>query len=295
MDCILSLKNLTKIYDNRVVVDNASFDIERGSVCGLLGPNGAGKTTLIKMIMNLVKCDGGSVAISDNLKIRFLQDVPEFYEFYTVREYLHFILEISHYNENKDLRVEEVLSLLNLNSYGDTKIKKLSRGLRQKVGIAGTIIDNPDVLLLDEPVSALDPVGRKEMFDIIALLKGETTIVFSSHILNDVERVCDHIVLINNGKIVLNDNIKNISLDKQTVLVVFKNKEDLLKIKEQLNYDNNFSDRIEHCLEINGEDVDKLEMDIFALLKKNKIAVNSISIKKESLEEIFLREVRSND
>ena len=294
MDYILSVANLSKIYDDVAVVNNVSFKIERGSVCGLLGPNGAGKTTLMKMIMNLVKCDGGNVNLDENIKIRFLQDVPEFYDFYTVEEYLNFILDIAKYSENRDTRINEVLSLLNLNDFRGKRIKKLSRGLRQKVGIASVIIDNPDILLLDEPVSALDPIGRKEMFDIIASLKGNTTIVFSSHILTDVERVCDHILLISRGKIILDNDLKNVSLNKKTLLVEFKNKEDLLLIKENLSYESNFSSEVENCLEINSESIDECIKEVLKLLVKNNIVVNSLSIKKDSLEEIFLREVRNN-
>lgn len=294
MDNILSLNNVTKVYGNKVVVNNASFEIKKGTVCGLLGPNGAGKTTIMKMIMNQVKCDGGDISYNDDLKIKYLQDVPEFYEFYTVKEYLEFILDITNYSSDKDIRIEEVLGILNLKDYRDYRIKKLSRGLRQKVGIASVIVDEPDVLILDEPVSALDPLGRKEMFDIILSLKGKATIIFSSHILNDIERVCDHIILINKGKIVLNNDIRNIFLDKQTLLVTFKTREDLLSLKDKIKYECNFSEYIENCLEIHSEDIVSLQKDIFKLLTKENVVVNSVSIKKDNLEEIFLKEVRTN-
>jgi len=294
MDSILSLNNLTKIYNDKTVVDNASFEIKKGTVCGLLGPNGAGKTTIMKMIMNQVKCDGGSISYDNDLKIKYLQDVPQFYEFYTVSEYLSFVLDITKYSENKEIRIEEVLGLLNLKEYRDIVIKKLSRGLRQKVGIASVIVDEPDILILDEPVSALDPLGRKEMFDIILSLKGKVTVIFSSHILNDIERVCDHIILINNGKIILNNEIKNVFLDKQVLLVEFKNREDLLVVKENIKYENSFSESVENCLEIYCEDIAKCQKEIFSLLTKKNILIDSISIKKDSLEDIFLKEVRLN-
>lgn len=294
MEYILSVDNLTKIYDDIEVVSNASFKIEKGSVCGLLGPNGAGKTTLMKMIMNLVKCDGGSVNLDKNLNIRFLQDVPEFYDFYTVEEYLSFVLDIVGYKDDRESRIDEVLDLLNLNEFRYKKIKKLSRGLKQKVGIASVIIDNPDILLLDEPVSALDPIGRKEMFDMILSLKGSTTIVFSSHVLGDIERVCDHIILISKGKIILDNDLKNVSASKKTLLVEFKNQEDLLLIKEKLNYGNNISDEISNGLEINSDDIDECTKEVLKLLVKNKIVINSLGVKKDSLEEIFLREVKNN-
>lgn len=294
MDSILKLQNVSKVYNNNVVVNNASFEIVKGSVCGLLGPNGAGKTTIMKIIMNQVKCDEGYVDYNRDLKIKYLQDVPQFYEFYSVCEYLNFILDINHYNKDKQLRINEVLSMLNLVEYKEQRIKKLSRGLRQKVGIASVIIDEPDILILDEPVSALDPLGRKEMFDIILLLKGKVTIIFSSHILNDIERVCDHVILINRGKIVLNADIKDISLEMKTLLISFKSREDLMLIKDKISYPTNFNDRVKDCLEVNGEDIVAVQKDIFSLLIDNNIVVKCISIKSDSLEEIFLREVRNN-
>lgn len=294
MNSILKLDKVTKIYDDKVVVANASFEIERGKVYGLLGPNGAGKTTIMKIIINEVKCERGSVIYSDNLKIKYLQDVPEFYEFYTINEYLNFILDICHYKGIKETRINEVLELLNLTDYQDKTIKKLSRGLRQKVGIASVIVEEPDILILDEPVSALDPFGRKEMFDIISSLKGKVTIIFSSHILDDIERVCDHVILINKGKIILNREIKDLTLDKDTLIVTFKSREDLMKIKEKLEYPNSFSERIKDCLEIDGNDIAKVQKDIFALLMDNNVVVNCVATKRESLEEIFLREVRNN-
>ena len=294
MSSILRLDKVTKMYDDKVVVSNASFEVEKGKVYGLLGPNGAGKTTIMKIIMNVINCERGSVECSDGLKIKYLQDVPQFYEFYTINEYLNFILDISHYKKDKDSRINEVLELLNLVEYKDKGIKKLSRGLRQKVGIASTIIDEPDVLILDEPVSALDPFGRKEMFDIIVSLKGKVTIIFSSHILTDIERVCDHVLLINKGKIILDKDIKDITLEKNTLVVNFKSRDDLMKIKEKLEYPSCFSERIKDCLEIDCEDVSKCQKYIFKLLIDNDVVANCISLKKENLEEIFLREVRNN-
>ena len=210
------------------------------------------------------------------------------------KEYLDFVLDITGYSKDKDFKINEVLELLNLKDYRDLKIKKLSRGLRQKVGIASVIIDEPDLLILDEPVSALDPLGRKEMFDIILSLKGKVTIIFSSHILTDVERVCDHIILISRGKIILNEEIKNLALDKQILLVKFKNREDVLTVKENIDYSCDFSEYLENCLEIHSEDMAKLEKNIFSFLAKKNIVVDYVSIKKDSLEEIFLREVKIN-
>lgn len=294
MDSVLKLEHVSKLYGDNLVVNNASFEIEKGCVCGLLGPNGAGKTTIMKIIMNEVKCDNGFVEHDSRLKIRYLQDVPEFYEFYSIKEYLDFILDINNYSKDKDGRINEVLCMLNLETYANKTIRKLSRGLRQKVGIASVIIDEPDVLILDEPVSALDPLGRKEMFDIILSLKGKTTVIFSSHILADIERVCDRVILINKGKIILNNKIEELSLEKSTLLVMFNSRDDLLKVKENIGYPTRFSEKIQDCLEIECDDVVKLQKEVFELLIKYDVGVKCLTNKSESLEEIFLREVRKN-
>ena len=294
MDNILKLQNVSKVYGSNVVVNNVSFEIEKGCVCGLLGPNGAGKTTIMKIIMNQIKCEEGNVVCDEKLKVKYLQDVPQFYEFYSIGEYLDFILNINHYSKENDVRINEVLDMLGLKEYKDVTIKKLSRGLRQKVGIASVIVDEPDILILDEPVSALDPIGRKEMFDIISKLKGKVTIIFSSHILADVERICDHIILINKGTIILNRNLKDEALDKQTLLVTFKNREDLMMLKDKIKYSCFFSEVVKDCLEIEGNNIDDIQKDIFTLLVENNMSVKCISTKSESLEEIFLREVRKN-
>lgn len=294
MDSILNLHNVTKIYGNKIVVNKASFSIKRGSVCGLLGPNGAGKTTIMKMIMNEVKCDEGFIEYDENLKIKYLQDVPSFYEFYRVSEYLKFLLDISQYDKDKDSKISEVLNLLDLNDYRESVIGKLSRGLRQKVGIASVIIDEPDVLILDEPVSALDPIGRKEIFDVINALRGKVTIVFSSHILNDIERICDYIIMINKGNIILCDELKNISICEERLLLEFASREDLLKIKDKIEYKTSFSSSIANCLEICGEDISKVQKDVMMLLVNEGIATKSILVKRDSLEEVFFKEVRNN-
>lgn len=294
MEDILNLHEVSKIYNNKKVVNKASFSIKKGFVYGLLGPNGAGKTTIMKMIMNEIKCDEGYIEYEDDLKIKYLQDVPNFYEFYKVNEYLNFLLDITNYKEDKDKRINEILNLLDLNDYKEKVISKLSRGLRQKVGIASVIIDEPDILILDEPVSALDPIGRKEIFDVINALRGEVTIVFSSHILNDIERICDYIIMINKGKIILCDELKNLSACKERVLVEFESREDLLKVKDKIEYENSFSSSVANCLEICGEDITKVQKDIMALLVNEGICAKSILIKKDSLEEVFFKEVKNN-
>ena len=287
---VLEIKNLTKKYGNKVILDNISFSLEKGKVCGFLGPNGAGKTTTMKIIVDLLEKDGGQILYDEATKISYLQDVPQFYEFYTISEYLEFLLSL---NDNNDLKkIDEVLKLVGLTKEKDKVIKRLSRGLRQRLGIAASIINDPDILILDEPVSALDPIGRKEIFDLINKLKGKMSIIFSSHILSDAERICDQIIIIDGGKILLDKKVSEISISTNKLIIEFMNDEDLDKFKKKYGKEIEVNSNL---VEIESDDISNEQLIIFDILLKNKICVNSIDIKKQGLEDIFVSEVSKNE
>lgn len=287
---VLEIKNLTKKYGNKVILDNISFSLEKGKVCGFLGPNGAGKTTTMKIIVDLLEKDGGQILYDNATKISYLQDVPQFYEFYTISEYLEFLLSL---NDNNDLKkIDEVLKLVGLTKEKDKVIKRLSRGLRQRLGIAASIINDPDILILDEPVSALDPIGRKEIFDLINKLKGKMSIIFSSHILSDAERICDQIIIIDGGKILLDKKVNEISISTNKLIIEFMNGEDLDKFKEKYGKEIEVNSNL---VEIESDDINNEQLIIFDILLKSKICVNSIDIKKQGLEDIFVSEVSKNE
>ncbi len=287
---VLEIKNLTKKYGNKVILDNISFSLEKGKVCGFLGPNGAGKTTTMKIIVDLLEKDGGQILYDNATKISYLQDVPQFYEFYTISEYLEFLLSL---NDNNDLKkIDEVLKLVGLTKEKDKVIKRLSRGLRQRLGIAASIINDPDILILDEPVSALDPIGRKEIFDLINKLKGKMSIIFSSHILSDAERICDQIIIIDGGKILLDKKVNEISISTNKLIIEFMNGEDLDKFKKKYGKEIEVNSNL---VEIESDDIKNEQLIIFDILLKSKICVNSIDIKKQGLEDIFVSEVSKNE
>lgn len=287
---VLEIKNLTKKYGNKVILDNISFSLEKGKVCGFLGPNGAGKTTTMKIIVDLLEKDGGQILYDNATKISYLQDVPQFYEFYTISEYLEFLLSL---NDNNDLKkIDEVLKLVGLTKEKDKVIKRLSRGLRQRLGIAASIINDPDILILDEPVSALDPIGRKEIFDLINKLKGKMSIIFSSHILSDAERICDQIIIIDGGKILLDKKVNEISISTNKLIIEFMNGEDLDKFKKKYGKEIEVNSNL---VEIESDDINNEQLIIFDILLKSKICVNSIDIKKQGLEDIFVSEVSKNE
>lgn len=208
---ILSINGLYKSFGDKAVLKGVDLSVPEHSIFGFIGKNGAGKTTAMKTILGLLKADSGEITVNGeivtygqtetNRYIGYLPDVPAFYPFMTAREYLIFCGEISGkdkaYNEK---RASELLELVGL---ADEKhrIKGFSRGMKQRLGIAQALLNNPKLLICDEPTSALDPVGRKEILDVLKVAREETTVLFSTHILSDVERICTDVAFLNDGVI----------------------------------------------------------------------------------------------
>ena len=292
MDTILAIENLVKKYGNHCVVNNVSFNLEKGKIYGLLGPNGAGKTTIMKIIINAIKKDGGKITCNQDIKFNYLMDVPRFYEYMKVEEYLVFLAKLNKI-DNVEMKVKSLLDIANLNAHKSKKIKQLSRGLRQNLGIASVLVNECDVLILDEPVSALDPIARKEVLDLIKSLKGKMCVIFSSHVLEDIEKVCDSILLINRGRILLDDTCENILKVDNELLVQCDSREGTLLLKEEF-LDSEFSSEIENTLVIKYEKLINTQQDILKKAKKLKVEVISMTKRKLSLQEVFLSEVRKH-
>lgn len=217
---MLEIRNLKKSFGKKEVIKDVSFSIPENTIYGFVGQNGAGKTTTMKMILGLLKKDAGEIIVNGvdvqygntktNKYIGYLPDVPEFYTYMTPREYLTFAGEISGVEKKvlKD-RVEELLELVGL-AEENHRIKGFSRGMKQRIGIAQALIQKPKLLICDEPTSALDPVGRKEILEVLVEAKKETTILFSTHILADVERICDEVAFLHNGIIQLQGKVEKL-------------------------------------------------------------------------------------
>ncbi len=211
MSDILEIKNLKKSFGNKEVLRDVSFSIPEGSIFGFVGVNGAGKTTTMKIILGLLAADEGEVHVcgekvvgngeKTNHYLGYLPDVPEYYPYMNAREYLEFIGEIAGFTGNIKSRAEELLELVGLKNDAKRRIKGYSRGMKQRLGIAQALLAKPRLLICDEPTSALDPVGRKEILDLLSAAKSETTVLFSTHILSDVERVADEIAMLHEGRI----------------------------------------------------------------------------------------------
>ena len=206
---MLRITDLHKRFGDKEVLRGLNLTVPEHSIYGFIGKNGAGKTTTMKTVLGLLKADSGEIIVngekvvygqtSTNQYIGYLPDVPEFYPFMTALEYLRFCGEITGMKKAEcDARLKELLELVGL---GDEKhrIKGFSRGMKQRLGIAQALLNSPKLLICDEPTSALDPVGRKEILDILLTVREQTTVLFSTHILSDVERICTDVAFLNNG------------------------------------------------------------------------------------------------
>ena len=210
---ILRIENLTKSFGQNKVLKGISFTVPKGSIFGFIGGNGAGKTTTMKMVLGLLQPDSGSIYVcgekviygntKTNRYIGYLPDVPEYYNWMRPKEYLQLCGEVTGLSKKETiLRSEELLQLVGLSKMKH-KIGGFSRGMKQRLGMAQALLNEPKLLICDEPTSALDPMGRKEILDILLQIKGKTTAIFSTHILSDVERICDSAAVLHKGKIAM--------------------------------------------------------------------------------------------
>jgi ABC-2 type transport system ATP-binding protein len=217
----ISVSNLTKFYGSQKVVNNISFEINQGEIVGFLGPNGAGKSTTMKMITGFIEANEGNIEVCGisvkknklaiKKKIGYLPEAnPLYFDLY-IREYLAFIAGIHTIKESKK-RIEEVIKLVGLTAEANKKIGQLSKGYKQRVGLAAALIHDPEVLILDEPTSGLDPNQIIEIRTVIQNLGKKKTILFSSHIMQEVEAICKRVIIINKGNIVADDQLDSIRL-----------------------------------------------------------------------------------
>ena len=215
----IEISNLTKIYGDQKAVDAISFTVGKGEIVGFLGPNGAGKSTTMKIITGYLGQDGGEAIVcglsvrqqplETKKKIGYLPEANPLYPDMYVREYLDFIADV-HKVADKKARIEAVISLVGLTVESNKKLGQLSKGYKQRVGLAAALIHDPEVLILDEPTSGLDPNQIIEIRDVIKKLGKDKTVLFSSHILQEVEALCDRVVIINRGKLVADNRLSQL-------------------------------------------------------------------------------------
>ena len=296
----LKIDNLHKSFGINTIINGLSMSIPENTIFGFLGKNGAGKTTTMKMILGFLKIDEGSIEVfgekvsfgqsKTNRFIGHLPDVPEFYGYMTAKEYLNLCGSITGLSKNEiKNKSEELLELVGLRDV-NKRISGYSRGMKQRLGIAQALLNSPKLLICDEPTSALDPLGRKEILDIILKIKDSTTVIFSTHILSDVEAICDHVVVLDKGKNVLEgsiDELKNIKR-KNTIKIRFRSNEELKGFKSLDKFSNLVIHEKGDTLYLTDEDNQLKDLDILYELYKLNIFPLEIKIEEPTLENIFM-------
>jgi len=306
---MIEVTGLCKKYGKLEALKSISFNVEKGTIFGFIGRNGAGKTTTMNILTGLLKFDKGEILIKgkDFLKnkrellklIGYLPESPAFYDYMNSYEYLSFIGRIIGSNEkNPKTNIEGLLEKVGLKKSGKRRIGGYSRGMKQRLALAVAFMNNPEILFLDEPASALDPEGRMEMLELIEDLKDEKiTIFLSTHILNDAEKVCDRICIIDEGKILLTENLSN--LYKTYIQPIFDiefegDPADMVEQFKKPDWVENIKiDR--HRLSIYVRDIDTAKKEILKELPNLNAGVISYQIRKSTLEDIFLRMVGKNE
>ena len=305
---MIEVSNLVKKYGDHTAVDHLSFQIEKGKIYGFLGPNGAGKSTTMNMITGYIASTEGKVMIDghDILEepeaakkcIGYLPEMPPLYFDMTVLEYMKFAADLKKIPRNqKDKQIKEVMDMVKITDMKDRLIKNLSKGYRQRVGLAQAILGYPEVIILDEPTVGLDPKQIIEIRDLIKSLKQKHTVILSSHILSEVRAVCDYVLIISHGKLVASDtpdNLERLAAGSNSLLMKVKGEKDTIRkdletiegvTGVEMSYE---SDEELWKTKVSiQENVDIREKVFYAMAKAN-CPIYEMQVKRVSLEDVFL-------
>ena len=294
----ITVKNLSKNYGSQKAVNNISFSISKGEIIGFLGPNGAGKSTTMKMITGYLASDAGIIevcglpvvgnSIATKKKIGYLPEANPLYLEMYVREYLGFIAVV-HKIEHASSRIEEVIKLVGLSLESDKKIGQLSKGYKQRVGLAAALVHDPEVLILDEPTSGLDPNQIVEIREVIKRLGQNKTVLFSSHIMQEVEAICDRVIIISKGNIVADDLLQNLqkaSTGMQSVKVAFKESVDINLLKKLMGVAD-VKNMPQSVFNIECSDAELVKKELLQFSLQQNLDIVSLQTENNSLETVF--------
>lgn len=295
----ISVSGLTKIYDTQRAVDNISFDIMKGEIVGFLGPNGAGKSTTMKIITTYLPATSGKATVcgfdvqDKSMEVRkrlgYLPEAnPLYYEMY-VREYLEFTAGIHKIGKDSKKRIAEMIAVTGLGKEAHKKIGALSKGYKQRVGLAQAMLHNPDVLILDEPTSGLDPNQIVEIRDLIKNLGTEKTVLLSTHIMQEVQAMCSRVIIINNGKIVADDSIEKLqhTNTRQDVLIVTFEQAVDEKLFSELKNAQSRENLQSNKWKLITKDPEGLRREVMQWALNHNVSISSMQAQTESLEDVF--------
>ncbi len=300
---IIEIQNLTKDYEvgfwrKRKVraLDGLSLEVDQGQIFGFLGANGAGKTTTLKLLMRLIFPTGGSAKIlghdindvSMHARIGYLPENPYFYDYLTAREFLNYCGKLFGGGKQIEARTEELLTRVNLDQKSwDRQLRKFSKGMLQRVGLAQSLVNDPEIVFLDEPMSGLDPVGRREVRDLIGALRSEGKTVFMcSHILSDIEVLCDNVAILKGGRLAHAGSLNDLRARETNAIEVIASDADAETLKANLSIDAEVSTTASGLrIQVGDEkDVD----DVITALRKANGKLVSVQPVRQSLEELFM-------
>ncbi len=305
---MIEVSGLSKRYGNHLAVNDVSFSVEKGEVVGFLGPNGAGKSTIMNILTGYLSLTQGEVKIDGfdvmeypeevKKRIGYLPEIPPLYIDMKVSEYLDFIFDLKKVKFPKKAHINEVMKLVKIDHVANRLIKNLSKGYRQRVGFAGALIGNPDVLILDEPTVGLDPKQIIEIRNLIARLGKNHTIILSSHILSEIQAVCKRVIIINKGQIIADDTPEvlsdRLSNDKSIVARIICSEKDMLEtlktvkgVKSVTSLGCKEPNSVDFLIE--PQDNCDIRADVFERVSSRGKTLLSLQSNKISLEQVFLR------
>ncbi|MFB6805026.1 ATP-binding cassette domain-containing protein [Peribacillus butanolivorans] len=294
----LEIKNVTKKFKEKTAVNNFSMELQSGECVGLIGPNGAGKSTLIKVIADIIDPSMGEVLLGGKKiskmkrEIGYLPQYPNFFQWMTAKETLTFMGQLSGIKKEELTRsIPEIMSKVGLSGEENSKVRTFSGGMKQRLGIAQALLHKPSLIVMDEPVSALDPIGRREVLNIIEEIKKETTILLSTHILSDAEEICERFVIIKNGEKIEDTTITELlnrnSENKINVDLTVKNQE-WIEIVKSLNFVKGV-EVMGNKLKIEVENIELNKNLLLASALEHNVDLVRFEIDNDTLEEIFLK------
>ncbi len=310
---MIKVNNLTKKYGSTVALEDVSFSVKKGEVAGFLGPNGAGKSTTMNIITGYLSSTSGTVTIDGfdileqpteaKKKIGYLPEVPPLYPDMTVNEYLDFVYELKGAAQKKEAHFKEICELTGISSVRGRLIRNLSKGYRQRVGIAQTLVGNPPVLILDEPTVGLDPKQIIEVRNLIKKLGQKHTVILSSHILSEVQAVCDRIIVLNNGKLVADSTSESLSdrlTDGHSLIVravgsagEIQSVLNSVKTVKRCTVTSQDNGTVEFNVSLTA--AESVRSDIFFAFAAKKLPIVEMRRREYSLEDIFMSLVDNKD
>ncbi|HZW67638.1 MAG TPA: ABC transporter ATP-binding protein [Pseudogracilibacillus sp.] len=296
---MLTVKNLSKQFKDHLVIDGVSFTLKKGACTALIGPNGAGKTTILRMLTGLIKASEGSITYTNNTGdfrhlIGYLPQYPKFDDWMTGEEFLTYCCKLYGLSsEETEGRTRSLLEQVGLSDAKQKRISTYSGGMKQRLGIAQALVHQPSILFLDEPVSSLDPIGRRDVLTLMEELKENMTILFSTHILNDADEISDSVIVLKAGKVVEDGTMENLQRKYTTSKITLqfeRNNNDIVNQIEQLSKVTSI-ESIGQYIHVYVSDLHSARKEILEFTLKNNLRLTEFRIGRVSMEELFVKAV----